>query len=206
MVPNGGRSVDEATVELKGQTIHGKVQVGLESSVRYWASPQARDYKNPSSQDGERAQRKLAQEWTVDLNDQAAYWGTPTTRDWKDGSSQDMRPGREDGNGLLGQQVLRFRSSPTDPQIPDGKSCWCGLPNCAQRSHKRKLATSFGTWLMGLPLHWLAPEPTSFGLLETELYRFRLRSLLACLLTTYWRTSVTDSPAIKKERNKRECH
>jgi len=45
-VPNGGRSVPEATVLAKGQTKTGKRTVGLESQTRVWATPTQRDWKD----------------------------------------------------------------------------------------------------------------------------------------------------------------
>ena len=42
-VPNGGRSVPLATVEVKGSTPEGKRAVGLESQTRHWTTPQTHD-------------------------------------------------------------------------------------------------------------------------------------------------------------------
>lgn len=48
-------------------------------------TPTARDEKNPSSPDGNRLKRKLAQGYTIELNDLAAMGNlpTPSSRDWK---------------------------------------------------------------------------------------------------------------------------
>jgi hypothetical protein len=45
-VPNGGRSVSAEVVASRGKTENGKRQVGLESEVRHWATPTARDHKD----------------------------------------------------------------------------------------------------------------------------------------------------------------
>ena len=39
-----------------------------------WSTPNARDDHNPSQPTDGRSIRKLAQGWTVDLNEQAAWW------------------------------------------------------------------------------------------------------------------------------------
>ena len=81
-------------------------------------------------------------------------------------------------NGLLGRQVIQnwptpdantstysngqrgpnlreaavSQSSPPDPAQPNsGRICWCGIPNCDQPSHKRRLNRLFTVWMM-----WLA--------------------------------------------------
>ena len=48
-------------------------------------TPTARDFKNPSSPDGERITRKEEQGWTIELSDLAAMGNlpTPSARDWK---------------------------------------------------------------------------------------------------------------------------
>lgn len=44
-----------------------------------WATPNARDTHNPSTEDSARSQRKREQGWTVDLNEQAAWWNVADT-------------------------------------------------------------------------------------------------------------------------------
>jgi hypothetical protein len=46
-----------------------------------WATPQARDFKNPGSLTGKRAQRKRSQGWTTDLNDQVVQWSQDYVRE-----------------------------------------------------------------------------------------------------------------------------
>lgn len=52
-----------------------------------WATPQARDYKNPGSLTGPRARRKRSQGWTTDLNDQVVQW----SQDFEKWKSQDAK-------------------------------------------------------------------------------------------------------------------
>lgn len=40
----------------------------------HWATPNARDTHNPSEPDSDRTKRRLAQGWTIDLNEQAAWF------------------------------------------------------------------------------------------------------------------------------------
>ena len=40
----------------------------------FWSTPNARDTHNPSEPDSGRTKRKLAQGWTIDLNEQAAWF------------------------------------------------------------------------------------------------------------------------------------
>jgi hypothetical protein len=114
------------------------------------------------------------------LDQEARFWGTPTSRDWKDGASADADV---ETNGLLGRQVVReFQSSrPALEQPNSGAKCWCGDPNCALPSHKRRLNPLFVAWLMGWPLYWMAAVPTLSGAAETELYLCRQRALLRSL-------------------------
>jgi hypothetical protein len=146
---------------------------------RLWGSPTAHDGRRPGAD--------LTSTQGANLSRDAALWGTPTSRDWKDGASPDNRPGRGD-NGLVAQQALSFRTSPQDQPRLAGRICWCSTPNCVLRSHKRKLNSLFTVWLMGWPLHWMAPEPISYGRQATGLYRWKLRLRLACLLRSYWST------------------
>jgi hypothetical protein len=65
-----------------------KDEMGLDQQSRFWATPNARDVKNPGSPDGERSRRKADLGWTIDLNDQSAHWPTPATRDYKGANSE----------------------------------------------------------------------------------------------------------------------
>jgi hypothetical protein len=47
-----------------------------------WATPNARDWKNPGASDGKRAKRKKQQGWTTDLNDQVIAWSEQFEK-WK---------------------------------------------------------------------------------------------------------------------------
>lgn len=108
-----------ATDSFRSRGGDRKGEQGLDQQSRFWATPQARDLKNPGSPDGDRASRKAEAGWTT-VNDQSVNWGTPTGRDWKDGASPDMRPGRGD-NGLVSLQVLNW-PTPDANAMNDGES------------------------------------------------------------------------------------
>ena len=46
----------------------------LQAQVTHWATPQARDHKNPDKPESGNYQRKLEQGYTIDLNSQTAAW------------------------------------------------------------------------------------------------------------------------------------
>ena len=98
----GGRSVDQATVEAKGQTESGKRTVGLESQSRFWPTP-----NTPSG--GPNTKSTVTHTGGLDLDGSVLNWGTPTSRDYKDGGSADTVP----TNGLLGRQVIQNWQTPT---------------------------------------------------------------------------------------------
>ena len=54
-----------------------KGELPLPSQAAKWATPQARDHKNPDKPESGNYQRKLEQGYTIDLNSQAAKWATP---------------------------------------------------------------------------------------------------------------------------------
>lgn len=53
--------------------------------VTTWATPQARDHKNPDKPESGNYQRKLEQGYTIDLNSQAAKWASPKASDGQHG-------------------------------------------------------------------------------------------------------------------------
>jgi hypothetical protein len=73
-VPNGGRSVPEALVQSKGMTEDGeKRTVGLESQVKYWATPTGNEHTgagHPNSKQG-----------ALNLRSQVSAWPTPRGTD-----------------------------------------------------------------------------------------------------------------------------
>lgn len=62
-----------------------------------WATPQARDERNPDQPGSGNFQRKVERGFTIDLNSQAAMWTTPQAHD--QGGGQAMRNRRGDSRG-----------------------------------------------------------------------------------------------------------
>ena len=172
--PGGGRSVSQETVAAKGQTDTGKRTVGLESQSRFWPTPNAHDGRRPGVDDTSTQGGNLQRD--------AAHWGTPTSRDWKDGTSAEADCPT---NGRLGLQVIRdFQCSPpAQEQLNSGNESSEITRTSLPPSQRKRLNVCFALWLMGAPLHWLAPEPLASGASETELWlsnsRRHLESLLA---------------------------
>jgi len=62
-----------------------KRTTGMPTEAQNWATPQARDHKNPDKPESGNFQRKLQQGYTIDLNSQTAAWPTPRTTDTNQG-------------------------------------------------------------------------------------------------------------------------
>lgn len=58
-------------------------QVRTSQAVKYWATPQSRDFRQADKPGSGRMARRKEQGWTIDLNDQAAQWSTPAAQDFK---------------------------------------------------------------------------------------------------------------------------
>lgn len=118
-VPNGGRSVDAETVANRGNTENGKRQVGLESEVRHWQSPQGRDSRSGIIRP-QTAEKHLG---SRPLNEQVlGNWNTPSATDSKgmnDGPKSLMR--RQHGEMNTSDQRLRNQVTdfPLSLQAPE---------------------------------------------------------------------------------------
>lgn len=163
-VPNGGRTLTPEDIQNRGRTAKGKRQVGLENEAGLWATPQARDEKNPDMIGSGNYQRKVEAGYTIDLGSQAANWPSPQSRDWKSGDASEAT--RESNSRPLKEAAERWQSdhsSHQDQLAKTGKVCWCGDSGCDLPSHKRRLNPLFATWLMGWPLWWCMKEPTPYA-------------------------------------------
>lgn len=177
-VPNGGRSVPEATVMAKGQTETGKRTVELESQTRWWSTPKA------SELDRGVCPSELRRR-SPSLQAEAMTWPTPTSRDWKDGACQDANVPT---NGLLGRAY--GRSSHLAPQMPpDGNESLPAPPISNPPSRRRKLNPFFVECLMGFPKGWteigLRIEPIDYDCWEMQSLA-RLRPLLLAFWRSEW--------------------
>lgn len=171
---SGGPETAERKQEL------GRVDSGggdLQAQTERWGTPTSRDWKDGTSANTAPTNgllgRQVIQEWPLAgpiSGHQCGALGAADTLSEADAPAVLLSD--EDSPCLLLDQAL----------LISGKTCWCGIRNCDQQSHRRKLNSLFTLWLMGLPLHWLAPAPTNCGHVETQLYLYRLRLQLESLL------------------------
>lgn len=171
-VPNGGRSVSAEVVASRGKTENGKRQVGLESEVRHWATPQAHDAVGGKTPEQIAAMRARGH-GVSNLNEMTENWATPTARDHKDGATSLENVSV---HGLLGRQVLTTSLHPVH-STPDGREL-----SPIDRTLRRRLNPAFTCWLMGWPIWWTNPAITSSVKPETELWRSKLQRHLSFLL------------------------
>lgn len=146
-----------------------------------WATPNARDDKNPGSPDGPRAQRKAELGYTVDLNDQAAMWGTPRAEEWKGTGPEGSKSHQHRlDRGYLDAQAESFHPD----QLPSTSGTMSSEDTLGSPlpSLRKKLNPIFVSWLMGWPLWWCSKEPMPYGCSAMELWWSRQQMHLRYLL------------------------
>ena len=103
---------------------NGKMGPNIREQASQWATPQARDCKNPDSAESGNYQRKLEQGYTIDLNSQAHnWWPTPAARDHKGANSEQhatVTGGGQETHGPVSQLCGLFAPGPSD-------SRWAGI-------------------------------------------------------------------------------
>ena len=103
-MPNGGRVNRAEDIATKGKRTDGrKVQISLESAVKFWGTPIANDGLKRGDFDATNARNGL--------DGQAKAWGTPTTRDYKDSGDCSNVP----ENGLLGRMAKSWSGMTNKP-------------------------------------------------------------------------------------------
>lgn len=181
-VPNGGRSTTHAE-QIGSSMYHNgkKVQMGLESQAKDWATPQARDHF-PAHTPEYVAAKKAEGHGMRNLNDEAATWRAPSDIS-KRGGSQPMEKRAAGGHSVnledqaehwmtpmtadtgekvthatkqysLIQQAERdFTLPPSSPAPPidAGPICSTDSPNTNQPSVRRKLNPIFVEALIRWP-------------------------------------------------------
>jgi len=165
-----------ATAEQDGSALRGE---------RDWATPQARDSKNPDSSESGNYQRKLEQGYTIDLNSQAHNWPPPMAAD--DGHKVTKNSNQV---GLIGAAyhfsplAQATRDGATSSPQNHGEALLSALKvNMSPRLHTKRLNPYFSEWLMGMPLDWTsATKKSASSASATELFRNRQQLLLCCLL------------------------
>jgi hypothetical protein len=123
-----------------------------------WPTPAARDYKS-----GQASQETLDKN-ARPLNEIATQWGTPAAQE-RSHSPREVHHGIQ-----LANQVSEF-SLPAPKQTGEPSPSTSG----------RRLNPAFACFLMGVPWWWTRAEPISFGALEMDAYRSKLRSRLSSL-------------------------
>jgi site-specific DNA-cytosine methylase len=157
-----------------------KGELPLPSQAANWATPQARDHKNPDKPESGNFQRKLQQGYTIDLNSQASNWPTPVANDDNKTPEAHMAmkarmPGgaRNTITSLkVAVQVFSPQAQPTQ-HGPESSSSGPTSP--------RRLNPAFTEWLMGWPTGWTIAAPSASSAAATALWRHRLHLHLSAL-------------------------
>lgn len=207
-VPNGGRTTNTSNYREDGS----KQQAELSAVAALWPTPDASLMNDGQTEEAraKRKARELEKKYNGNGGGEPlAYvvrmWPTPMTADdgdkvtlashqggltiaarqWPTIASRDYRtpnakPFSERGGGVKGEQLPNFVASHFSPQVLGMNSGeTSSLPAPALR---RRLNPAFVCWLMAWPWFWTRAEPTSFGALETAVYRLRLQRHLSYLL------------------------
>ena len=130
--------VEKANVKYNPNSQGGKGLFALAANGML-PTPTARDEKNPSSPDGERIARKVAQGYTIELNDLAAMGQlpTPSARDYEGKTN----PGQvKEGSGCIYGETLPDTIDRICSQKTDGQNF--------------RLSPLFTEEMMGFPLMW----------------------------------------------------
>jgi hypothetical protein len=158
----------------------GNVGADLREASQNWPTPRAttRAGDSGSAQRHEQGPNPglydMAREWTAPVS----AWPTPASRDYRSPNAESYE---DRGGGTKGEQLQnfvahRFSSPPAQP-IPDGPES-----SPPTRTSPLRLNPLFAAWLMGWPSTWTIAAPHASSALETESFRFRLRSALSSLL------------------------
>lgn len=151
-------------------------EMGLDQEARFWQTPQARERWSIAEYGNARPLNEQVINWATPLTGQTALWGTPNAHG-RSYSARDVHHGIQ-----LANQTETWESSPTVQPIQDGKACWCRVPGCVLRGHKRKLNPIFVLWMMGWPHWWLLTEPVPLGHSGMASYLSKQRTALFYLL------------------------
>lgn len=207
-VPNGGRTTNTSNYREDGS----KQQAELSAVAALWPTPDASLMNDGQTEEAraKRKARELEKKYNGNGGGEPlAYvvrmWPTPMTADdgdkvtpashqggltiaarqWPTIASRDYRspnakPFSERGGGLKGEQLPNFVASHFSPRVLGMNSGeTSSLP---ARKLRQRLNPVFVCLLMGWPWFWTRAEPTSFGALETALWRSRLQWHLSSLL------------------------
>lgn len=92
----------------------------LRDDVRFWATPQARDYRSGDDPKGPRATRKREQGWTLGLNDAVKLWPTPAAQDCKNAT---LPPSQIDRDTIPGAVMRSGHAGQLNPDWVEGLMC-----------------------------------------------------------------------------------
>lgn len=93
------------------------------SNAHMWPTPQARDFRTGDNPDGARAQRKLAQGWSQNLNDVVRIFPTPTRRDYK-GSTEARRDIDHPRHNDSLDSAVETSDGRLNPRFVEWMMCW----------------------------------------------------------------------------------
>jgi hypothetical protein len=143
---------------------HPGAQDSLTGMTKDWATPAARDYRMPNSEDSQE-RRKGNETRGQQLPNQVRHqWMTPRQSDFRSGEASEEVAHRN--SRPLTEQVTRSMTGGFLPGHPDPTTEAAGLPSSlGGRILRPQLSALFVEWLMGMPLGWTcvcAVVPTDF--------------------------------------------
>ena len=184
----GSRPLNEevlnwGTPKIGTNTGHGQTEPTrgsrLEDQCQNWPTARAEDGESCGNHPG-----------AVDsLRGAVENWSTPygAMGQEKDGSYGAGGEHADEANNWNVPTIFPLTEQATST---DGPMCWCGLPGCVLRLHKRKLNVYFDEWLIGWPVNWSSAEKESIGFEQWEKESSRL---LWHLLSSYWQRSTVST-------------
>jgi len=144
----------------------------LRGAVENWGTPKLGTNTGHGQTDPKRVSR---------VEDQALNWLTPH------GAMGHEANGDYGCGGEAAKEATNWKdhttSHLTEPAtLTAGPKCWCNVPGCVLRLHKRKLNVYFDEWLQGWPVNWSSATKESIGFAAWER---ESRRLLWHLLSSY---------------------
>lgn len=146
--------------------VNGKHGTNLKGAVKNWATPQARDFRDPDKPDSANYQRKQAKKYTIDLNSQVAAVRKVGSRPWPTPKASDYKRGKSPADMARKSPCLPSMVHINGQQDRDNFSINGKSP---EKSQTPKLNPRWVLQIMGAPPDWLdVGETELLRLLEME--------------------------------------